>query len=100
MPDKIGGARMARLVVDPDVVEFLEYIMMQPVRSGVKIEEMSCKQLASCFANKVFENLMLHNVTGANIIGLKNSTKNYLVNPPADTVLTSDDQIFVLGTCC
>jgi voltage-gated potassium channel len=98
MPDKIGGARMARLVVDPDVVEFLEYIMMEPVRSGVKIEEISCKQLAPCFANRSIRQLDVSNVTGANIIGLKNSNKNYLVNPPADTILSSEDQIFVLGT--
>ena len=98
MPDKIGGARMARLVVDPDVVEFLEYVMMEPLRSKVKIEEISCETLAKCFANKSIRELDVANKTGANIIGMKNGKKDYLVNPPADTMLTSEDQIFVLGT--
>lgn len=98
MPDKIGGARMARLVTDPDVVEFLEYVMMEPIRSGVKIEEISCKSLAKCFANRSIRELDIANKTGANIIGLKNGKKEYLVNPPADTILSSEDQIFVLGT--
>jgi voltage-gated potassium channel len=89
---------MARLVTDPDVVEFLEYVMMEPLRSGVKIEEISCKSLANCFANKSIRELDIANKTGANIIGMKNGSNNYLVNPPADTLLTSDDQLFVLGT--
>jgi len=98
MPDKIGGARMARLVVDPDVVEFLDYVLMQPANTGVKVEEISCKNLAVCFAGKSIRDLDVHNKTGANIIGLKNNNSVYLVNPPADTILTSDDQLFVLGT--
>lgn len=98
MPDKIGGARMARLVTDPDVVEFLEYVIMEPLRSKVKIEEISCKSLANCFANRSIRELDVANKTGANIIGLKNGNKDYLINPPADTLLTADDQIFVLGT--
>ncbi|HUS87604.1 MAG TPA: potassium channel protein [Bacteroidales bacterium] len=98
MPDKIGGTRMARLVVDPDVVEFLDYVLMQPLRSGVKIEEISCKSLSSCFADKSISELDIHNLTGANIIGLKNGMKEYVVNPPSKTVLTADDQLFVLGT--
>ena len=98
MPDKIGGARMARLVVDPDVVEFLEYVIMEPLRTGVKIEEVSCKSLSSDFADNSIKQLDVANKTGANIIGLKNGQKNYLINPPADTILTADDQLFVLGT--
>jgi voltage-gated potassium channel len=98
MPDKIGGARMARLVVDPDVVEFLDYLLMQPIRSGVKIEEISCKQLATCFAGKSIRELDIHNKTGANIIGLKNVSREYIINPPADQRLSQDDQLFVLGT--
>jgi len=98
MPDKIGGARMARLVTDPDVVEFIEYVMMEPLRSGVKIEEISCKNLANCFANRSIRELDVANKTGANIIGHKNGRNDYLVNPPASTILTSEDQIFVLGT--
>ncbi len=97
MPDKIGGARMARLVVDPDVVEFLEYVLMEPLKTGVKIVEISCKSLSFCFANKSIRELDIANKTGANIIGLKNGQNNYIINPPADTFLTEEDQLFVLG---
>ena len=96
MPDKIGGTRMARLVVDPDVVEFIDTVLMQP--KGVKIVELSCKDMAECFAGKSIKDLDIHNRTGANIIGLKNKSKQYLINPPATTLLSPDDQLFVLGT--
>lgn len=96
MPDKIGGTRMARLVIDPDVVEFVDTVLMQP--RGVKIKELSCKGMADCFANKSIKELDIHNRTGANIIGLKNISKQYIINPPADTILSPDDQLFVLGT--
>lgn len=96
MPDKIGGTRMARLVVDPDVVEFIETIIMQP--RGVKIVELSCKGMAECFSGKTIKDLDIHKRTGANIIGLKNESKQYIVNPPANTILSPDYQLFVLGT--
>ncbi|MFP4489614.1 MAG: potassium channel family protein, partial [Bacteroidales bacterium] len=96
MPDKIGGTRMARLVIDPDVVEFIDTVLLQP--SGVRIEELSCKDLAACFTEKSIKDLDIHNKTGANIIGLRDKNKEYTVNPPADTILSPDDQLFVLGT--
>ena len=96
MPDKIGGTRMARLVIDPDVVEFIDTVLLQP--SGVRIEELSCKGLAACFSEKSIKDLDIHNKTGANIIGLRDKNKEYIVNPPSDTILSPDDQLFVLGT--
>ena len=48
MPERIGGQRMAKLVHQPDVVEFLEYILLQKTRD-VSLEELSCKNLAQRF---------------------------------------------------
>ena len=96
MPDKIGGTRMARLVVDPDVVEFVDTVLMEP--SEVRIRELSCKDMAACFTDKSISELDIHNRTGANIIGLKNKLKQYIINPPASTKLSPDDQLFVIGT--
>ncbi len=97
MPDKIGGQRMAKLVAEPDVVEFIEYIMLQG-RKDVSIEEISCKKLAACFTDKSIRELDIRNVSGANIIGIKTSENRYIINPSPDIKLTNKDQIFVLGT--
>lgn len=96
MPDKIGGQRMAKLVSQPDIIEFLEYIMLQD-NKDVTIEELSCEKLASCFANKSIRELDIRNISGANIVGLRQAMGNYIINPSPDIILTSEDKLFVLG---
>ncbi len=96
MPDKVGGQRMAKLVSQPDVVEFIEYIMLQSNRES-GIEELSCSQLASCFANKSIRELDIRNVSGANIVGIRLADGNYIINPSPEIVLTAKDKLFVLG---
>ena len=97
MPDKIGGQRMAKLVAQPDIVEFIDFLLLQSVDS-VLLEEISCKDLAACFTGKSISELDIRNTSGANIIGLKRHDKSYLINPLPETTLASTDQIFVLGT--
>ena len=97
MPDKIGGQRMAKLVIQPDVVEFLEYIMLQSLKN-VALEEISCRNLASCFAGKSIRELDIRNESGANIIGMKREDQSYLINPLPDVNLTPHDKLFVLGS--
>lgn len=97
MPDKIGGQRMAKLVAQPDVVEFIELMLLQSIDSVV-LEEISCHNLASCFAGKSISELDVRNNSGANIIGLKREDKSYMINPVPETALVSSDKLFALGT--
>ncbi len=97
MPDRIGGQRMAKLVAQPDVVEFLDYIMLQS-SENVALEEVSCNMLNSCFEGKSIRELDIRNESGANIIGLKHSDKSFLINPLPEIQLSSADKLFVLGT--
>jgi len=97
MPDKIGGQRMAKLVAQPDVVEFIELMLLQSADSVV-LEEISCQEIASCFEGKSINELDIRNTSGANIIGLKRADKSYLINPVPDTRLLRSDKLFALGT--
>jgi voltage-gated potassium channel len=97
MPDKIGGQRMAKLVAQPDVVEFIELMLLQS-SDNVVLEEVSCNNLSSCFAGKSIFDLDIRNTSGANIIGLKREDKSYTINPLPETKLTSSDKLFALGT--
>ncbi|NPA45562.1 MAG: potassium channel protein [Chlorobi bacterium] len=96
MPDIVGGSRMAKLVSEPDIVEFLEMIML---RDGVDVnlEEISCNDLASCFVNSTISELDIRKKTGANIIGLKLGNGEYRFNPSGDRTLRKEDKLFVLG---
>lgn len=96
MPERIGGQRMAKLVHQPDVVEFLEYILLQKTKD-VSLEEISCKNLAKCFIGKSISELKVREISGANIIGLKISGARYVFNPDPQMILSRNDQLFVLG---
>ena len=96
MPERIGGQRMAKLVHQPDVVEFVEYILLQKTQD-VSLEEISCRALAQRFVGKSIADLRVREVSGANIIGIKISGARYVFNPDPKMILSRNDQLFVLG---
>jgi len=95
MPDKIGGTHMASLVVKPDVLEFLDYITE---RVNIKLEEILFSRLPDHMKNKSIRELEVRNKTGANIIGIKTLSGDYMINPTPDTVMEPGAKLFVLGT--
>jgi voltage-gated potassium channel len=97
MPDKVGGAHMASLVMKPDVVEFVDYIVSQGGDS-INLEEITFENLPEHLRNKTLKDLEIRNKSGANIIGFKTATGEYVVNPSAETKIIHDAKIFVLGT--
>lgn len=96
MPDRLGGQQMAKLVVQPDVVEFIDNILLQSTQ-GVKLEEVSCMGLADCFSGKSIRDLNVRDRSGANIIGLKDEQGGYIYNPSPEIVLDENFHLFVLG---
>ena len=97
MPERIGGQRMAKLVTQPDVVEFLEYILLQQSKD-VSLEEISCTHMATYFVNKPIKILHSKDKSGINIIGIKISGAKYVFNPDPGLTLSRGDQLFVLGS--
>ncbi len=97
MPDKVGGARMAKLVAQPDIVEFLDSIL---IRSGNKVNlvEIACADMKSCFLDKTIGELNIRSVSGANLVGLKTEEGSYIFNPSPDIKLMARDKLFALGT--
>ncbi len=97
MPDLIGGQHMAKLVAQPDIVEFLDKILLQS-KDDVNLEEVSCSNIRNEFINKTIGELKIRNASGANIIGMKTETGNFIFNPSHEVKLSKNDKIFVLGT--
>lgn len=94
MPDKVGGQQMAKLIVQPDVNEFIDTIMLQ--RSGeVSLYEL---QLSKEFTSRLIGDIKIKETKGANIIGVKLASKKYVLNPPSNTKIDAGDKLFVLGT--
>ncbi len=97
MPDRVGGQRMAKLVTQPDIVEFLDFMMLQEP-GAVILEELTCESLANCYEGRAMKELDIRNRTGATIIGLRKADRSYIMNPSHDTILAASDKLFVLGT--
>lgn len=96
MPDKIGGAQMATLILKPDVVEFLDYILVQD-NFHSNLVEITCNDLPEVFRNKTIRELNIRGKTGANIIGYKTPDGEHVINPAPDTKLIENSKLFVLG---
>lgn len=97
MPDKVGGAHMASLVMKPDVMEFIDHITAEG-GDNVNLEEISFDRIPDELKNKTLKDLEIRNRSGANIIGYKTAEGEYMVNPNADTRIIAGSKLFVLGT--
>lgn len=97
MPDKVGGAHMASLVMKPDVMEFIDHITAEG-GDNINLEEISFDRIPDELKNKTLKDLEIRNRSGANIIGYKTAQGEYIVNPSADTLIIAESKLFVLGT--
>jgi voltage-gated potassium channel len=97
MPERVGGAHMATMVTQPEVVEFLEHLNIHG-ESSVLLEEIHIETLPDWLRAKPLKELELRRKTGANIIGLKKATGDFIINPTPEIMLMDNYKLFVLGT--
>jgi voltage-gated potassium channel len=97
MPDKLGGIHMAKLVIQPDVIEFIDNILLQG-GNKVRLEEILGVDINACYLGGTIGDLEFRTNSGASIIGIKSSNGEYLYNPSPDEKITCNDKLFVLGT--
>ncbi len=97
IPESVGGAHMASLVINPDILHFFNMIFI-PGEESPNLVEFTCSNMNPEFQNRTIEELKIRIKTGANIIGLKTSDNKFIINPPPNTRLSNDTKLFVLGT--
>lgn len=97
MPEKLGGAHMAKLIARPDVVEFLEHLSIRG-EDPTNLEEIECKNLPEEFINKTIFEIGVRKKSGANIVGFKTPEGKYIINPTPETKVIPHSKLFVLGT--
>jgi len=96
MPDKLGGAHMASLVVTPDLIEFIDRLTIAGNKNA-NLEEISVNSLPKEFFSKTVLDLDLRKKTGCTAIGFKTASGEYIINPDATTKLEKDTYLIVLG---
>jgi len=96
MPDKLGGAHMASLVIRPDVMEFIDLLSIEG-ESTSNIEELVIEDLPKEYRNKSILDLDLRKKTGCTVIGFKTPDKTYIINPDATIKLVPNSKLIVIG---
>lgn len=91
MPDKLGGAHMASLVLIPDVQEFIEIISSQ-YNENFQITEIEV------FKDILLGELNLWQQTGCTVLGIKMISGKYHRNPEPAYVTTSGERLMVMGS--
>lgn len=91
MPDKIGGTHMATLVVNPDVKEFLDYLSTQNT-DNFQVAELLVSR--SCLLSDIDG----WKSTGATVLGIKNRTGDYILNPSPAAEVATGDRLITMGS--
>lgn len=90
MPDKIGGAHMATLVLSPDVKEFMDLLTTQ-YSDHFAVQEIMVGKTVS------LDELDCWKATGATVLGIKNMEGDFSLNPVASTVLRPGNRLIAMG---
>lgn len=96
MPDKIGGEHMASLLITPDLVEFVDNIILEGTKQ-INVLEIYTDRLPSHFIGKKIEELDIFHKTGCKIVGYKDARGKYIINPDETKTIDSNCCIFALG---
>jgi voltage-gated potassium channel len=91
MPDKIGGAHMATLVMLPDVVEMLSLLTIRN-NNEFRVAELRARNGTSLF------NLDLWKRTNCTILGVKDVENRYVINPTSSYQISPGDRLIVMGS--
>lgn len=91
MPDKIGGAHMATLVIQPDVVEMLS-LMSTRSNTEFRIAELVVPR------NILLAELDLWKNTNCTVLGIKNLQNSYDINPPVNYQVSAGESLIVMGS--
>ena len=94
-PQLIGGARMAALVSDPEVVEFLD-VVMHNGEFEIRLSEILVTE-DSAFAGRSLAGCGIRTRTGVTVLSVRRGN-DFATNPPADFVFLPGDLLISLGT--
>ena len=96
MPEGVGGAHMATLVMSPGIVEFLDSLSVEG-SSAINLEEIEVSRLTNMTEGIKLKDLALRQKTGCTVIGLKTPDGDFVINPDADQRIEPNSRLFVLG---
>lgn len=95
LPDSIGGSHLASLIVNPDTMEFYDFLRIHGYDGN--IVSVSFEQLPVDDQKLNLADYQCIERSGVTLIGMKTETGEYRVNPDKQTILRPGMKLFVLG---
>lgn len=94
-PHNVGGRRMAALLLKPLVCDFLDVVTHGELVE-LTLEDISVEPGAAV-AGRSIRDILVDDLKGIGILGLKRPKRDFVVNPRSDTVLDAGDILIVSG---
>jgi voltage-gated potassium channel len=95
-PQAIGGSRIAALLLQPHVAEFLD-VVTREAGLEFRLEELHLGPRSALLATRLGDN-DIRTRTGALVLALRQPDGTFLTNPSPDTVLGAGQVLIVVGT--
>jgi len=95
-PYSIAGRRMARQLLSPGLVDFLE-VLVQTSELELKIEEIVLEKGSVLESKQLSQSNIKADSGGAYVIGIKKDQKKTIFNPAGHTTLDEGDVMYALG---
>jgi voltage-gated potassium channel len=95
-PQRIGGARMAAFVLQPNVAEFLD-VVMHDGRLEFRLEEVKVTA-SSPVAGASLRDAHVRDETGALVLALRHPDGRFTTNPEPDQRIAAGDVLIAVGT--
>ncbi len=100
-PYVASGHRMARQMLSPNIVEFMDVVMPHGTaiseESGILIGDILVSE-RSALGGQTLAAAEIRKTTGASVLAVRRQTGKIAVNPNLDQVLEAGDKLIALGT--
>lgn len=95
-PQQIGGARIASMILQPSVADFLD-VVMHDQSLEFRLAEIEV-HAGSPLAGHSLRNAHLRDRTGALVLAMRDVDGGFRTNPPPDTVMEPGEVLIAIGT--
>ena len=95
-PQHIGGERMAAMILQPSVADFLD-VVMHDESLEFRLEEVEVDH-DSHVAGRTLRDAHLRDQTGALVLAMRAADRTWRTNPGPDTTITAGDILIAIGT--
>jgi len=95
-PQQLGGDRMAALVTQPHVVDFMDVVMHDGTLE-FRLEEVTVSP-ESLLGGSTLSAVRVHDRTGALVLAIRRPDGSFVTNPSAHTPIEAGDVLISVGT--